>query len=72
LCCDPAGIRLTFAVGHQQLRMIVFYDQQDRFQQIPLGDFSIEGLIGAKFGVKIWTLIGGSCLGLLPTETMST
>jgi hypothetical protein len=43
-----------------------------KFQQIPFGDFSREGLTGAKFGVKIRTVIGGSCLGLLQTETMST
>jgi hypothetical protein len=29
-----------------------------------------EGLTGSKFGVKIWTRIGGSCLGLLQTKTM--
>ena len=34
--------------------------------------FSREGLTGAKFEVKIWTLIGGSCLNLLQTKTMST
>jgi hypothetical protein len=51
--------------------MIVCYAQYDRFQQIPLGDFSREGLTGAKFEVKIWTRIGGSCLGLLQTKTMS-
>ena len=33
---------------------------------------SRDGLIGSKFEVKIWTLIGGSCLGLLQTKTMST
>ncbi len=26
-------------------------------------DSSREGLAGAKFGMKIWTRIGGSCLG---------
>jgi hypothetical protein len=34
-------------------------------------DFSREGLTGAKFGMKIWSRIGGSCLGLLQTKTMS-
>ena len=29
---------------------------------------SRDGLIGSKFEVKIWTLIGGSCLGLLQTQ----
>jgi hypothetical protein len=33
---------------------------------------SRDGLTGSKFEVKIWTLIGGSCLGLLQTKTMST
>jgi hypothetical protein len=52
--------------------MIVSYDTYDQFQQVPCGDFSREGLTGAKFGVKIWTRIGGSCLSLLQTKTMST
>jgi hypothetical protein len=43
----------------------------DRFQQIPFGDFSREGLTGSKFEVKFWTLIGGICLGLLQTKTTS-
>jgi hypothetical protein len=34
--------------------------------------FSREGLTGAKLGMKIWMRIGGSCLGLLQTKTMST
>ena len=33
---------------------------------------SRDWLTGSKFEVKIWTLIGGSCLGLLQTKTMST
>ena len=37
-----------------------------------LVSFSREELTGAKFEVKIWTLIGGSCLGHLQTKTMST
>jgi hypothetical protein len=45
-------------------------DQYDRFQQIPFGVFSTEGLTGAKFEVKIWIRIGGSCLGLLQTKTL--
>ena len=32
---------------------------------------SRDGLTGSKFEVKIWTLIGGSWLGLLQTKTMS-
>jgi hypothetical protein len=33
----------------------------------------LDGLTGAKFGMKIqvWTHIGSSCLGLLQTKTMS-
>jgi hypothetical protein len=27
---------------------------------------------GTKFGMKIWTCIGGSCLGHLQTKTIST
>jgi hypothetical protein len=50
--------------------MIVCYDRYDQFQQIPFGDFSREALTGSKFGVKIWTRIGGSCQGLLQTKTM--
>ncbi len=30
-----------------------------------------QELTGAKFGMIIWTRIGGSCLGLLQTKTMS-
>jgi hypothetical protein len=51
--------------------MIACHDGYDLFQQIPFGDFSREGLTGAKFGVKIRTRIGGGCLGLLQTKTMS-
>jgi hypothetical protein len=51
--------------------MIVYYDRYDQFQQVPCGDFPREGLTGAKFGVKIWKRIGGSCLSLLQTKTMS-
>jgi hypothetical protein len=73
LCYDPGDSLRAFAVGppQHQMIMIVCYDQHDRFQQIPFGDFSREGLTGAKFGVKIWTRIGESCLGLLQTKTMS-
>jgi hypothetical protein len=61
----------AFAVGSTQHLMIVYYDRYDRFQQIPFGDFSREGLTGSKDGAKIWTRIGGSCLGLLQTKTIS-
>jgi hypothetical protein len=37
--------------GHQQRQMIVYYDRYDRFQQILCGQFSREGLTGAKFGL---------------------
>jgi hypothetical protein len=47
---------------------LLCYDWNDWFQQIPLGDFSREGLTASKVGVKIWTLIGESCLGLLQTK----
>jgi hypothetical protein len=33
---------------------------------------STEGLTGAKFGMKIWTRIGGSCLCRLQTKTILT
>jgi hypothetical protein len=32
---------------------------------------SRQELTGSKFGMKIWTRIGGNCLGLLQTKTMS-
>jgi hypothetical protein len=63
----------AFAVGSPQHGIIVCllcYDRYDRFQQIPFGDFSREGLTGSKVGVKIWARIGGSYLGLLQTKTM--
>jgi hypothetical protein len=66
-------IHQAFAIGSPQHRMIVCllcYDCYDRFQQIPFGDFSREGLTGSKVGVKFCTRIGGSCLGLLQTKTM--
>jgi hypothetical protein len=50
--------------------MILCYDRYDWFQQKPFGDFSTQGSTGFKVGVKIWTRIGGSCLGLLQTKTM--
>jgi hypothetical protein len=31
--------------------MIVYYDRYDQFQQVPCGQFSKEGLTGAKFGL---------------------
>ncbi len=37
--------------------MIVYYDRYDKFQQVPCGRFSREGLTGAKlfglFGAKV-------------------
>jgi hypothetical protein len=60
----------ALAVGSPQHLMIVCYDWYARFQQIRFGDFSSEGLTGSNFGVKIWTRIGGSCLGLLQTKKM--
>jgi hypothetical protein len=51
--------------------MTVCYDRYDRFQQIPFGDVSREGLTGSKVRVKIWTRIGGGCLVLLQTKTIS-
>ena len=73
-CCDRRTSSRTYAVGHPQRRMIVYYDWYDQFQQVPCDDFPREGLTGAnaaKFGVKIWKRIGGSCLSLLQTKTMS-
>ena len=61
----------AFAVGPPQHRMKVCYDRYGRSLKIPFGDVSREGLTGAKLGVKIWTHIGGSCLGHLQTKTMS-
>ena len=54
--------------------MIVCYDQYVRFvdNTYLLVILSRDGLTGSKFEVKIWTLIGGSCLDLLQTKTMST
>ncbi len=52
-CCDRRTSSRTYAVGHLQRRMIVYYDRYDQFQQIPCGDFPREGLTGAKFGVKL-------------------
>jgi hypothetical protein len=71
LCRDPRDIHPAFAIRvvPPQDRMIVCYDRHDRFQQIPFVDFSRVGLTGFKFGVKIWTRIGESCLGLLQTKT---
>ncbi len=40
------------------------------FNKYLLVTFSREGLTGSKFGAKIWTRIGGSCLGLLQTKKM--
>jgi hypothetical protein len=62
---------VTYAVGHPQRRMLVYYDRYDQFQQVPCADFPRKGLTGAKFGVKIWNWIGGSCLSLLQIKTMS-
>ena len=76
LCYDPGDILRAFAVGLPQHRMKVCYATYDRFQQIPLVIFreqDRQSLTGAKsrFGVKIWTRIGGSCLGFLQIKTMS-
>jgi hypothetical protein len=37
LCCNRRRSSRTYAVGHPQRRMIVCYDQYDKFQQIPFG-----------------------------------
>ncbi len=50
-CCDRRTSSRTYAVGHPQRRMIVYYDRYVWFQQIPCGQFSREGLPGAKFGL---------------------
>ncbi len=70
-CCDRRTSSRTYAVGHLQRRMIVYYDWYDQFQHVPCDDFQREGVTAAKFGVKIWKRIGGSCLSLLQTKTMS-
>ncbi len=50
---DQGGSLWVFAVGPPEHQVIVCYDQRDRFQQMPFGDFSREGLIGVEFGMKI-------------------
>ncbi len=59
-CCDRRTSSRTYAVGHPQRRMIVYYDRYDQFQQVPRDDFPRGGLTGAKFGVTIWKRIGGT------------
>ncbi len=40
-------------------------------ERVILGDKKFQELTGVKFGMIICTRIGGSCLGLLQTKTMS-
>jgi hypothetical protein len=47
----------------------VMPDARNHQRNAGASDFSREGSTRAKFGMKIWTSIGGSCLGLLHTTT---
>jgi hypothetical protein len=52
--------------------VLVMPDTRNHHQNAGACDSSREGWTGAKFGMKIWICIGGSCLGHLQTKTMST
>jgi hypothetical protein len=52
--CDQGDIQPAFARGPLQHRMIVCYDRYDRFQPIPFGDFSKEGLTANDL-LQVWS-----------------
>ena len=61
-----AAAAAAAVINGTQERVILGNNSDKKFQE----------LTGAKFGMMIWTRIGGSCLGdrlgLLQTKTMST
>ncbi len=69
LSSSSAAGCLAILVVFTLLHCIVMIDLRSALDNNSIADCRFPGLV--KQGMKIWTLIGGSWLGLLQTKTMS-